>query len=895
MENGTRLGPYEIVSPLGAGGMGEVYRARDTRLDREVAVKVLPAELSEDEEVRQRFEREAKTISSLSHPHICTLHDIGREDGVDFLVMELLEGESLADRLGRGALPRDEALRIAIEVADALGQAHKLGVVHRDLKPANIMLTRSGAKLLDFGLARSTGLGASPSTASSSPTVAQPLTSQGMILGTLQYMAPEQLEGGEAEAVSDIFSFGALLHEMVSGHKAFAADTQASAIAGILERHPPLLSELAPNVDPALSHLVSACLEKDPEERWQSASDLRMELEWIRATEVVTESASTASSAPGGKWGSAVAGAVIGALIVGVGAALLSVGRGSVAVEAEPARLAIPYPSGRDVLTSRPVLDGSNVLALSTDGRDLVFVRSSGSSTELAVRPIGELAAVGIRGTEGALSPFFSPDGTWLGFFADGALRKVEVGGGAPVTLARFPAGGATATWGADGTIVVGGARGLYRVADAGGDPTMVTAVDEDAGQVLHTSPQILPDGGHVLFSIWEGSRTHRIAVVPLAGGEICIVGDGAAPHYLPTGHLVFVRDAAVWAAPFDPAVHELPTAPVPVLSDDAISVGGVAQLAIAVEGTLVYVPASALDITPEGSLAWVARDGTQSVLGDDEAMRKGAFPRISPEGGRVAVTLASEDGDDIWVIDLERGASTRVTTEGTSNRRAIWSPDGARLAFSSNLTPTVGIHWKGADGSGSTERLFPSVIENHPFSFSPNGEEIAYYAISSETGRDIWVGRPGGDAQPFLATRFSERSPIFSPAGGWIAYVSDESGRDEVYVQAYPGPGGRQLISTEGGREPVWSRDGGELFFRNGDQMMAVDVTLAGGAFRAGTPRVLFEQLFASDPWGNPNYDVAADGRFLMVGGDSGAATTWFQVYLGWLDELARRLPTGQ
>ena len=870
--------------------MGEVYRARDTRLDREVAVKVLPVELSENEEMRQRFEREAKAISSLSHPHICTLHDIGHEDGVDFLVMELLEGESMAVRLERGPIPPAEALRIAIEMADALAQAHRCGLVHRDLKPANIMLTRTGAKLLDFGLAKSTGLDSAPSADSLSPTVAQPLTSQGMILGTLQYMAPEQLQGDEAEAVSDIFSFGAMLHEMISGQKAFAAESQASAIAGILERHPPLLSTLEPGIDPALSHLVSACLAKDPQERWQSAADLRMELEWIRATELVAGTRPEEDKTSG-NWKAVAAAAILGAGITGL--AVWNLAPRPEAGDARgAARLSIPYPLGRQILSGRPVLDGGSVLALSPDGSDLVYVRLQDGVSELAHRPMGQLEAVSLRGTEGALSPFVDPDGSWVAFFADGSLKKVELAGGLPISLARVPEGGSTGTWGEDGTIVIAGRRGLFRVPDVGGEPVLITALDEAAGQVLHNSPQILPDGETVLFSIWEGSRSSRIAIVPLAGGEVRIVGDGSTPYYLPTGHLVFAREDSLWAAPFDPQLHEFTVPPVPVLTDDRVASGGPAQIAIAGNGTLIYVPPSALDITPEGSLVWVeGPGGEESPVGRGGS--RGAFPRLSPDGRRVAVTLASEAGDDIWVIDLDRGTTARVTTEGTSNRRAIWTPDGQRLAFSSNLSPTVNIHWKAADGSGATERLVESPIENHPFSWSPDGERIAYYAISSETGRDIWVGSLDGEASPFLATRFSERSPMFSPVGNWLAYVSDESGRDEVYVQAYPGPGGKQLISTEGGREPVWSRDGDKLFFRNGDQMRAVEVSTDGDVFRAGTARVVFEAPYSSDPWGNPNYDVSADGRFLMVRGESEATTTSFQVYLNWFEELKRRVPT--
>ncbi len=761
MESGTRLGPYQILSALGAGGMGEVYRARDTRLDRDVAVKVLPRELSQDDEMRQRLEREAKAISSLSHPHICTLYDIGHEGGVLFLVMELLEGESLAERLERGRLPRAEALRIAIEVADALDQAHGRGVVHRDLKPGNIMLTRKGAKLLDFGLAKSTGLDVAPSTDSSAPTVVQPLTSQGLILGTLQYMAPEQLQSGDAEAVSDIFSFGAMLHEMISGQKAFSAENQASAIAAILERHPPLLSDLEPGLDPALSHLVSACLAKDPRERWQSAADLRMELEWTRATEVV---AAARQREGGGRkaWKPAAAAAIVGAVLAGLAVwSFTQQPRGGEA--ARPARLAIPYPQGRQVLTARSVLDGSRVFALSPDGSDLVYVRFAGEVTELARRPIDQLEAVALRGTEGAMSPFFSPDGAWVAFFADGLLKKVELAGGQPVTLASVQGTGSTGAWGQDGTIVIGGSRGLLRVPDAGGELLAVTALDEAAGQVAHNSPQILPDGTTVLFSIWEGSRTSRIALVPLAGGEVRILGDGAAPNYLATGHLIFAREDSLWATPFDTALAEITVPPVPVLTDERVTTGGPAQIAVADNGTLVYVPHSAMDATPEGTLVWVSPDGVESSLGPDMGQSRGAFPRIAPDGSGVAVTLASEAGDDIWVIDLERGANTRVTTQGTSNRRAIWTPDGERLAFSSNLSPTVNIHWKSSDGSGATEQLLESLIENHPFSWSPDGERIAYYAISSETGRDIWVGSIDGEASPFLTTRFSAVAHVLS------------------------------------------------------------------------------------------------------------------------------------
>ncbi len=884
---GKRLGPYEILSSIGAGGMGEVYRAKDTRLDRIVAIKVLPTHLADKPDLRERFEREARTIASLNHPHICTLHDIGHQDGIDFLVMEYMEGETLAQRLLKGPLPLDQVLQYAIEIADALDKAHRKGVTHRDLKPGNIMLTRSGAKLLDFGLAK-LSQEASPVAGplSQLPTATNAITAQGTILGTLQYMAPEQLEGKEADARTDIFAFGVLVYEMATGKKAFEGKSQASLIAKILDTDPPPISSLQPMTPPALDRVVKRCLAKDPEERWQNAHDLASEVKWIAESGSQVSSLATPPSKGLGLLGRR-------AVLLGVGAAVLSATIAGLAVwilKPAPA----PKPVTRTMITLPPGqelagLDFGPSVVLSADGSHLAYVARQGGIQQIYLRSMDSQEAKPISGTDDGYDPFFSPDGQWVGFFAGGKLKKASVNGGAAVVLcdAGNPDGG---SWSGQGTIAFSAfGSTLLQVPDSGGMPRPLTRPEKEG--VLQSWPEFLPGGKAVLFD--GGIRdVSRVAVQSVATGEGKNLVAGNQPRYAISGHLVFARGENLMAMPFDPQRLETKGAPVPVIDGVAESLKyRASQYSISNNGSLVYVSGGSQTI--QRRMVWVSRNGAEQPLPAPPQTYQ--YVRLSPDLRRVAVEVANQ----IWLYDLDRATLTRLTFEGGLNQSPVWTPDGRRIAFYSDKGGSSNLWWQFADGSGGLERLTTSDYLQVARSFSPDGQFLAFQENDPKTRKDIWVLRISDrKAQPFLQTPFIEGGPTFSPDGHWLAYVSDESGRPEVYVQPYPGPGGTWQISTEGGTEPAWNRNGRELFFRSSKKMMVVDV-ITRPSFSPGKPRLLFEgQYFASNwPLVSTAYDVSADGqRFLMVKtAEQGSAATQINVVLNWFEELKQKVPNGK
>jgi eukaryotic-like serine/threonine-protein kinase len=895
---GRRLGPYEILSSVGAGGMGEVYRARDTRLDRIVAIKVLPTHLADRSELRERFEREAKTIASLNHPHICTLHDIGQQDGVDYLVMEYLEGETLAQRLQKGPLPLEQVLHYAIEISDALDKAHRKGVIHRDLKPGNIMITKSGTKLLDFGLAK-LKQEVAPANVSLSdlPTANDPLTAQGTIVGTLQYMAPEQLEGKEVDARTDIFAFGAVLYEMATGKRAFEGKSQASLMAAILEREPPAMSSLQPMTPSALDRVVKKCLRKDRDDRWQSARDVTDELKWI--TEGGSQATIAATPALKGIH-------VVGRrrLILGLGALLLVAALASMAtwnLKPTPS----PTPVTRTVITLPPGQNLVSTMALSRDGTHLAYVAIQSGNQQLYLRAMDSLDSKPIPGTDGATDPFFSPDGQWLGFFAGGKLKKVSVSGGSAITLNGAESINAGATWGSQGTIVFGNAtESLKQVSDSGSAPQSLTRLVE--GENGHRWPEFLPGGKAVLFAAgnsgnWSGAQ---IAVQPVGSGERRnLVQGGTLPRYAPSGHLLYVQAGTLMAVPFDPQRLATTGAAVPMLEGVMQSAtSGAARYSISATGSLVYVLGSVQ--ATQRRLIWVNRNGAEQPLAAPAHSYE--TPRISPDGRRVSVDIR-EEVSQIWLYDLARETLTRLTFEGNTNQNPAWTPDGKRIAFQSNKGGSAfNLFWLLADGSGGLERLATSENLQAPNSWSSDGQLLAFTELNPTTGWDIWVLRMGDTSagpgqvrkpQSFLRTKFTEGAPRFSPDGRWLTYVSDESGRFEIYVQPYPGPGGKWQISTEGGTEPVWNHNGRELFYRSGDKMMAVDITTQPG-FGAGKPRMLFEGRYVRTAATIPTYDVSPDGqRFLMLKPteQAQAATTQINVVLNWFQELKQKVPTGK
>ncbi|MDP6580129.1 MAG: protein kinase [Vicinamibacterales bacterium] len=908
---GTALGPYTIESPLGAGGMGEVYRARDTRLDRTVAVKVLPAHIAADPDARERFEREAKAVAALNHPHICTLHDIGREDGTDFLVLELLEGESLAQRLEQGALPLEQALRIGIEIADALDKAHRQGIVHRDLKPGNIMLTKSGAKLLDFGLAK-LGVPAHESGLSALATQGPSLTQEGTILGTFQYMAPEQLEGQEADARTDLFAFGTTLYEMITGRKAFEGGSQASLISAIMSGQPAPIGSLQPVSPQALDHAVTTCLEKDPDERWQAAGDLKRQLSWIAGGGAVVESSVPVSQAvaPASTWRRTLPWGV--AAIGLVAAAALWTTRPERDASLTQVSVGV-QPAERLGGRSRSVT-ARTAFALTADGRTLFFVAGSDDEDDrrLYRRDLVEANAVPVEGTEGGLLPFLSPEGQWVGFWAAGELRKAPTAGGPPVTIAavsRVPSG---ARWGPDDRIVFDQQDGLFQVSADGGMPEPLTEVDRELGDFQHLLPGMLPGGDAVLFTVQKAAFRWDDADVVVqrlsTGTRTVLVENAADSRYVDTGHLLFVRLGTLMAVPFDlerlettggaVALIEGVTQAVNVTNSGADT--GAAQFDLSGSGTLVYLPGGiATDI--RSIVVWVDRRGVEEPLLAEPSNYFSV--RLSPDGERLAYTGLGSTGG-VWVHDLRRGGTTRLA-EGLSST-AIWTPDGRDVTFNRIESELPNLFSRVADGSRPTERLTTSESFQGPGSWSPDGQDLIF-----ADGGDISVLHVDGvvgerTQEPLVATPgFRSMHPSLSRDGRWLAFTSDDTGREEVYVQPYPGSGGRQQISTQGGNAPAWSPDGRELFYiapPEGDesrpQMMVVDITTE-PTVEAGRPLALFDWRYASS---RPNraWDVSPDGqRFLAalaVDDDERGPELrgHLRLIVNWTEELKERVPGG-
>jgi serine/threonine protein kinase len=885
--SGQRLGPYEILAAIGAGGMGEVYRARDTRLDRVVAIKILPDHNASKPELRERFEREARAVAALNHAHICVLHDIGHQNGTDYLVMEYLEGETLAQRLTKGALPLDQVLRYAIEIADALDKAHCKGITHRDLKPGNIMLTKAGAKLLDFGLAKLTQQDTAANMPLSQASTKGSITGQGVILGRVQYMAPEQVEGKDVDARTDIFAFGVVVYEMATGKKAFEGKTQASLIAKILEIDPPPISSLQPMTPPALDRVVRKCLAKEPEKRWQDASDLCDELRWI----------SESSAQPLGPRAISTKGIpALGPrpLVLGLGALIIALITALMVWNLKPSpaspskavsRFTIPLPPGQSVST--PDIAGT-ALALSPDGTKLAYVASEKGTQRIYLRAMDGFEARPLSGTEGGDNPFFSPDSQWLGFSSGGKLRKVSVNGGAVVTLSEAAGLNLGASWSSQGTIVLGGVGGLQQIPDGGGTLEQLTHLER--GDAAHGWPELLPNGESMLFTVATNGPP-RLAVQALRSGKRQNLIAGGTPHFVDSGQLVYAQAGTLMAAPFDLRKLTITSAAIPVVEGILQSpITGAAQYSISSTGTLAYVPGSA---TVQSRLVWVSRTGVeQLLLAPTHAYLD---PRLSPDGRTIAVGT-SEDGLQIALFDVGRETLSRFTFEG-NNRVPIWTPDGKHIVFWSDaMGEPANLFWQRADGSGGREQLRKSNYLDAPFSFSADGELLSFVELKA-TGDEIWVLRMSDrKAQPFLSASGPD-APEFSPDGRWLAYVSEESGRREVYVQPYPGPGGKYQISPEGGTEPVWNRNGRELFYRNGDKMMAVDIYTE-PSFAAGKPRQLFEGDYILNYFAGPYYDVSSDGqRFLMLKPVEHAqvAPSEINVVLNFFEQLKQKVPTGK
>jgi eukaryotic-like serine/threonine-protein kinase len=868
LKAGARLGAYEIVSRLGTGGMGEVYQARDTRLGRSVAIKILPDHLATDPERRVRFEREARVVSSLNHPHICTLHDIGCQDGIDFLVMERIEGETLSDRLRKGPLELGLALRYGVEISDALDKAHRQGVVHRDLKPGNIMITKPGVKILDFGLAKFLQQENNGPSASESSTREQPLTDAGVILGTVQYMAPEQLEGKEADARADIFAFGEVLYEMVSGRKAFEGKSQASLIAAILNEKTPLISRERPLTPASLDHLVERCLAKEPDERWQTASDVMRELAWI-----AEERSKAATPARGRSRGR-----------LGWGVALLLL----------LALLPLAYQSRQKPTRERLTLsvlppEGTRFVAkeaptLSPDGRELAFVASDASGeSRIWIRPLNSLEPRRLEGSEGASYPFWSPDGRFLAFFARGALYKVAASGGPPQKLC--PVGNARGgTWSSSGTILLTprSEEALYQLPATGGEPKKVTALDLSSREVSHRWPYFLPDGRRFLYLSAAAGRP-GIFLGSLDGDEKRRVQSGNTSAILTvSGYMLFMRGDTIVAQRVDPVRGEPSGEPLPVAEKVMYDPDTRLSLFSASENVLAYRRGETTS-----PLRWIDRKGKE--LGRFPP-QPGAYrdATLSRDGRMVAAARWDEEtgAPDVWLLDISRGISTRLTHDAAGNFFPVWSPDGRFLVFNSNQQGAFDLYRVPLSGNAEAELILKSDTLKIPTSWSPDGRHIAFHSPGLRGDWDLWVlSLPDGAAAPFVQTQFDEREGHFSPDSRWIAYASNETGRSEVYVQSFPSSGFKMRVSLEGGREPRWRGDGKELFYLAADgYLMSVPVT-TGGSFQADAPRALFDTPW--DSWNLANtfmYDVTPNAdRFLFaapIGEDADPAIT---VILNW------------
>jgi serine/threonine-protein kinase len=937
---GSRFGSFEIASLLGAGGMGEVYRARDARLNRDVALKVLPEAFTSDPERLARFTREAQTLAALNHSNIGAIHGLEDANGRQALVLELIEGPTLADRIAEGALPMEEALPIARQIADALEAAHEQGIVHRDLKPANIKLRPDGTvKVLDFGLAKALapneGSGLSRVEVTASPTMLTPaaMTTAGLILGTAAYMAPEQARGKPVDRRADIWAFGCVLYEMLAGRRAFDGDEVTDTLAGIL-RGEPSWDAVPPSVPRSIHRLLRRCLEKDPRQRLQAIGDARIEL---------TETLSSAglASADRGYHEAAAALAPRRSVLVPVAAASVA----AALLAGAAVWLLKPAPSGEEPRVTRslvgvdpfdqrpPAQPGQSTspvarpdrtaLALSPDGRTLVF-RGQGfnitpdgrNQTALYVRPLDSLTARPIVTTTGADSPFFSPDGAWIGYVDGGELRRVRATGGEATATTITPLPNrrqriAGASWADEGFIVFATFDGLWRVAASGGAPERIAAVaDNENARVL---PQVLPGGQWVLFTRqptafrWDDAQI--VARSLATGEEKVLLSDAADARYVGTGHLLFMRRGKLMAVAFEAARVALAGAPVTVVDDvmqaiympNSLSDSGAGQFAVASAGTLVYVTGGPKPTDPL-ELVWIDRAGNVQAVGAP----RGPYdaPRVSPDGRRIAMFsgAAATDGQRVWVYDTERRTHTALTARDEHVAWAVWSPDGTRIVFARLHEGKGTLHARSADGSGNAE----PIVEARPNYQTPSSwvgsGKLAFVENAEGTGADIRVLDVGaGDRTGSVVVQSpaDESYPAFSPDGNWLAYMSAASGRSEVYVQPFPGPGQRILISTGGGTAPAWKGDGRELYYQfvqdGALRMMAVPITISGSTVSAGTPRQLFEATGLNSTGPARGYDVTADGqRFLFARRVEVPAAPAPPMVLveNWLEDLKRLAP---
>ncbi len=897
---GARLGPYEIQASLGAGGMGVVYQATDTKLGRPVALKIIRAELLANEEVLRRFEREARVLASLNHPRIAAIHSIEESKGTTFLVLEYVPGPTLAERLRRGPLPIREALLVGKQIAEALEAAHAKGIIHRDLKPANIKVSENGqVKVLDFGLAKSIEPTRAPVAAESAPTVSVEVSQAVTVLGTAAYMSPEQACGKELDSRTDIWSFGCVLYEALTAKQVFRGKTVTEVLAAVLEREPDW-QVLPSDTPPAVSILLRRCLRKDANSRLRDIGDARIEFEDVLA------GAPSATRKPAGMTRRTAISALAGAAVGAAGAGVFAISRYGGTTHRNLTQLRIPLPEG----ATAPASFNKRV-AISPDGTHLAFNLISGGVSNYVSLGADKFYLHSLRELEPKTFPFdagaafFSCDGRWIGFIGSAAgrplLRKMALEGGPPVTVCS--GGYVGATWAADDMIylvpLVPG--GLARVPAAGGEPKEVVKIDLAKGERQHRYPCALPGGSGVLVTVGTADADTfddaHIAVVNTETGQAkTLIEGGTHPRYSPSGHLLYARDGKIFAIRFDAKRLRTMGQPFTVLEGVLMSRNsGVANFDVSASGDLVYIPGVA--DRGERTLVWVDRNGRAEPL--KLPPRAYLHPRISPDMRQLAIEIEGPN-HNFYVYDFTREVLAQMTNDGVSHW-PVWSPDGAELVYRSGRMGEFRMWQVPTDRSRSAAQLPGTGISQSAESWSPDGHAIAYTAVTPELGSHIMVESLEGDheSRPFVDVKAPAGSPKFSPDGRWIAYCSNESGKPQVYVQAFPGPGAKIQVSSDGGTDPVWKRTRGELYFRNGDKMMAVAVSTA-PTFTAGRPQRLWEGHYShgmSTSCGPPgatssNYDVTADGRrFLMIKDEAPdtAVSKQIVVVLGWADDLTR------
>jgi serine/threonine protein kinase len=882
---GRRLGPYRILSLLGIGGMGEVYRAHDSTLARDVAIKVLPRLVTTDLERRARFDREARLLASLNHPHIGAIYGVEDMDGTPALILELVEGDTVADRLQRGPMAIGEALHIARQIADALEAAHEKGIIHRDLKPANIKITPAGVvKVLDFGLAKAASGDASGADLAQSPTLTIGGTHEGVILGTAAYMSPEQARGRPIDKRTDLWAFGCVLYEMLASRSAFASDTISDTIARILERDPDWRA-LPAATPPSVTRLLQRCLDKDPKRRLHDIADARIEVEdALSASPAPAEIAVVDRRPVLLPWAIAVVTSVV-VLI----AALTWYLRTSRHAQTAPPRISRTTIAASGTAAVFPNLARS--LAITPDGTRVVYVGNNGR--QLFVRPLDRLDSVAIvTGTAPLNWVCVSSDGQWVAFDEGGALKRVALTGGPVVTILNTGLGNSNgATWAPDDTVVFATqdpATGLQRVSARGGDVAVLTRPDQARGELDHLWPEMLPGGRAVLFTITAtgGPDAAQVAVFDLATGTARVVLQGGShAHYVPSGHLVYAADGTLRAVPFDLGRLEARGTPVTVLPRLLKKAQGAADFVVAADGTLAYVDAPDF-AAMTNTLVWVDRLGREQPL--DAPPRAYSHPRVSPDGKRVAVVTA----DDIWMLDLARPGASQLTFAPAPNFAPVWTKDGDRLLFFSPLRE-AGLFWQAADGTGAAERLGAGV----PSGVTADGKQVLFNSVPGSRDLMLLTLDVSHHVEPLIQTPSSERNGVVSSNGRWLAYESDSSGKFEIYVKPFPNvSAGQWLVSTAGGTRPLWAPNGEELFFVAPDgSLMAVRVEARGSSWRAGSPvRVVEGRYLIGGGRSSPNYDVSRDGtRFLMVKPPvNQAAAPQIIVVQNWLDELKARVP---